>query len=185
VTGIRRLAIGEVLEIVPPRFGDARGWFSETYSRRTLLRAGVDLDFVQDNRSFSAAAGTLRGLHYQEPPAAQDKLVSVLAGAIFDVAVDIRRSSPTFGRHVCLTLTAFAGNQILIPKGFAHGFLTLEPNTEVMYKVTNFYSREHDHGLAWNDPDLAIPWPLQERSPILSDKDAHLPQLGDVAPPFL
>lgn len=176
------LDIPDVKLIQPRKFGDHRGFFSETYNRRSLADAGIDLDFVQDNHSLSAEPGTLRGLHCQTPPMAQDKLVRVVRGAIWDVAVDIRAGSPTFGRWVGATLSAENWAQILVPVGFAHGFVTLEPNTEVIYKVTAYYSPDDDKGLAWNDPDLAIDWPMPEgvSAPILSDKDARQPRLCDV-----
>jgi dTDP-4-dehydrorhamnose 3,5-epimerase len=173
-------AIPEVKIIEPVRHGDARGFFSETYNGRAFAEAGLRLDFVQDNHSLSAARGTVRGLHFQVPPYAQAKLVRVVRGAIFDVAVDIRRGSPSFGRHVSATISAEAWNQILVPVGFAHGFCTLEPNTEVVYKVTSYYSREHDKGLLWNDPALAIPWPVEAGEAALSAKDAALPRFDEL-----
>ena len=150
------LSIPDVRLFTPRRFGDHRGWFTETWSRRTL-----DIAFCQDNMSLSAEVGTIRGLHFQQPPHAQAKLVMVLKGAILDVAVDIRRASPTFGRHVAVELSAAAGNQLLIPRGFAHGFCTLEPGTQVLYKVDDFYAPESDAGIFWADPDLAINWPVR------------------------
>lgn len=170
---------GGVLEIVPKRLGDARGFFSETYNRDALAQQGVDLTFVQDNHSLSAAAGVLRGLHYQLPPKAQAKLVRVVKGRIFDVAVDIRRESPGFGQWVSCIISAEAWNQILVPAGFAHGFLTLEPDTEVIYKVTEAYSPEHDRGIRYDDPEIGVDWPLGDLSPILSDKDARAPFLAE------
>ncbi|WP_207478453.1 dTDP-4-dehydrorhamnose 3,5-epimerase [Arenibaculum pallidiluteum] len=170
--------------LMPRRFGDSRGWFAETWNRKALLEAGVDLDFVQDNQSLSVPSGTVRGLHFQSPPFAQDKLVRVLRGAIVDVAVDIRRDSPTYGRHVMVRLDAAEGAQLLVPKGFAHGFVTLEPETEVLYKVTNYYAPQHDHGVLWNDPDLGIAWPVQEGAAHLSDKDLRQPRLRDIQTPF-
>jgi dTDP-4-dehydrorhamnose 3,5-epimerase len=156
---IRKLELPEVLEITPRRFGDDRGFFSETYNLERFKEAGIDLVFVQDNHSYSAAKGILRGLHYQLEPRAQDKLVRVVKGAILDVAVDIRRSSPTFGKWVALEITAEKGNQILVPKGFAHGFLTIEPHTEVIYKVTDVYSPSHDRSIRFDDPSIGIDWP--------------------------
>jgi dTDP-4-dehydrorhamnose 3,5-epimerase len=181
---VRRLALPEVLEIVPQKFGDARGFFSETWSGPALAQHGIDVAFVQDNHSLSVEAGVLRGLHYQEPPYAQAKLVRVVRGAIWDVAVDIRPGSRTFGRWVGLHLSAEAWNQILVPEGFAHGFVTLEPNTEVVYKVSAPYSREHDRGIRWNDPALGIDWPLEGRTPILSDKDRTAPLLAEAPAAF-
>ena len=185
---VEETAISAVKVVTPRKFGDARGFFSEVYNRRALAEAGIDLDFVQDNHSFSAEKGTLRGLHFQAPPMAQDKLVRCTRGAILDVAVDIRRSSPTYGRHVAVELSADNWKQLLVPKGFLHGFLTLTPDVEVQYKVTAPYSAAHDGGVAWDDPDLALPWPLpwpkSDRAPILSDKDAKLPRLRDLAAIF-
>jgi dTDP-4-dehydrorhamnose 3,5-epimerase len=173
------LSIPDVRLITPRRFGDHRGWFTETWSRRTL-----DIAFCQDNMSLSAEMGTIRGLHFQKPPHAQAKLVMVLQGAILDVAVDIRRASPTFGRHVAVELSAAAGNQLLIPRGFAHGFCTLEPGTQVMYKVDDFYAPESDAGIFWADPDLAINWPVRVDQAHLSPKDLGLPRLKDIESPF-
>jgi dTDP-4-dehydrorhamnose 3,5-epimerase len=175
---IESLEIPEVKLIRPRRHGDDRGYFVETWNRRTFAAAGVDVDFVQDNVSYSRLPGTIRGLHYQERPMPQAKLVRVVSGAAFDVAVDLRRASPTFGRHVCATLSAENGTQLFIPVGFAHGFCTLEPDTEVAYKASGYYAPEHDAGIAWDDPDLGIAWPLAGRAPILSGKDRRLPRLG-------
>ena len=177
---IVELAIPDVKIIQPKKFGDQRGFFSETYSRRMFEMAGLQLDFVQDNHSLSAEVGTVRGLHFQLPPFAQDKLVRVVRGAIFDVAVDIRKNSPTRGQHVSAVISAEAWNQILIPIGFAHGFCTLEPDTEVIYKVTNFYSPEHDRGLLWNDPGLRIDWPVAAGKALLSDKDSKQPRMDEL-----
>ncbi|AWU97978.1 dTDP-4-dehydrorhamnose 3,5-epimerase [Azospirillum ramasamyi] len=176
------LDIPDVKIIRPKKFGDHRGFFSETYTKKTFEAAGLHYDFVQDNHSLSAEVGTVRGLHFQLPPFAQDKLVRVVRGAILDVAVDIRKDSPTFGRHVSAVISAADWNQILVPIGFAHGFCTLEPDTEVIYKVTNYYSAEHDRGLLWNDPALGIDWPVAADKARLSDKDHKHPtfaQLGD------
>jgi dTDP-4-dehydrorhamnose 3,5-epimerase len=173
--------IADVIEIRPKRFGDDRGWFSEAYRRDLFAAAGIDLDFVQDNESFSALPGTIRGLHYQLPPVAQDKLVRVLRGSILDVAVDIRESSPTFGKHVTRTLNANVGNQLLVPAGFAHGFITLTPDVHVAYKVTAPYAANAERAIRWDDPELAIEWPDVEGTdaPILSDKDAVAPGFAD------
>jgi dTDP-4-dehydrorhamnose 3,5-epimerase len=168
-------AIADVRIIVPKRHGDARGYFCETWSRGAMAAAGLDLDFVQDNQSLSATPGTLRGLHFQTPPFAQSKLVRVLRGAILDVAVDLRRSSTSYGRHVAVELSAENGRQLLVPKGFAHGFVTLVPDTEVFYKVDAPYAPDHDSGVRWDDPDLAIAWPLDGREPVLSAKDKAQP----------
>lgn len=173
------LPIPDVRLITPRRFGDDRGWFTETWSRRTL-----DIGFCQDNMSLSAEVGTIRGLHFQKPPHAQAKLVMVLQGRILDVAVDIRKASPTFGQHVAVELSAAAGNQLFIPRGFAHGFCTLEPGTQVMYKVDDFYAPETDAGIFWADPDLAINWPVRVDQAHLSPKDLGLPRLKDIESPF-
>ncbi|TIT33744.1 MAG: dTDP-4-dehydrorhamnose 3,5-epimerase, partial [Mesorhizobium sp.] len=156
---IRPLGLDGVLEIIPKRFGDTRGFFVETYNVERFSDAGIDLRFVQDNHSYSAAAGVLRGLHYQLPPRAQDKLLRVIRGRILDVAVDIRRSSKTFGKWVALDISAEKGNQILVPQGFAHGFVTLVPDTEVLYKVTDTYSPEHDRSIRFDDPAIGVEWP--------------------------
>lgn len=177
---VERLAIPDVKIVRPRKHGDARGFFSETYSHRALADAGIDLTFVQDNHAFSAAQGTVRGLHFQTAPFAQDKLVRVIRGSILDVAVDLRRSSPTYGKHVSAVISAQDWNQILVPTGFAHGLLTLEPDTEVLYKVTNYYSPQHDLGLLWNDPSLGIAWPISEADAILSAKDKVQPRLADL-----
>jgi dTDP-4-dehydrorhamnose 3,5-epimerase len=177
---VEATAIADVKIITPKKFGDHRGFFSETYNRKAFQEAGLQLDFVQDNHSLSAEVGTLRGLHFQSHPFAQDKLVRVTRGRILDVAVDIRRSSPTFGQHVAVELSAENWRQLLIPVGFAHGLLTLEPNTEVLYKVTNIYSQPNDLGLAFDDPDLGIAWPVAADKVILSDKDRKHPRLRDL-----
>ena len=168
---IRPLGLDGVFEIRPRRFGDDRGFFSEVWSRGALAEAGLDLDFVQDNHSYSAARGVLRGLHYQLPPAAQDKLVRVSRGSVYDVAVDIRPGSPTFGNWVGLTLSAELWNQILVPKGFAHGFVTLEEHTEVQYKVTAPYRPDLERAIRFDDPDLGIDWPVGSEEIQLSAKD--------------
>ena len=179
MTEIRKNELEGVLEIVPKRFGDDRGFFSETYNRKVLQDAGVDLDFVQDNHSYSARRGVLRGLHYQLPPFAQDKLVRVVRGAIFDVAIDIRRSSPQFGKWHAIEISATKWNQFLVPKGFAHGFVTLEEDTEVIYKTTDFYSPEHDRAIRYDDPSIGIDWPLGADELQLSPKDLRAPPLAD------
>jgi dTDP-4-dehydrorhamnose 3,5-epimerase len=176
------LAGVRVLE--PKRFGDARGYFCETYNARDLAEVGIDCVFVQDNESFSAGAGTLRGLHYQAPPRAQAKLVRVIRGAVLDVVVDARPGSPGFGQWTGVELSAQNGRQLFVPRGFLHGFVTREPDTLVAYKVDNHYSREHDGAVAWNDPDLAIDWGLGGRAPVLSDKDAMAPSWRDWTSPF-
>ncbi len=181
---ITALSIADVRLITPRRLEDARGYFSETYRHDLLADAGIDVAFVQDNESLSVAAGTVRGLHYQSPPFAQAKLVRVLAGAVFDVAVDIRNGSPTFGQSVSATLSAANGEQLFIPEGFAHGFCSLSDNTLLAYKVSALYSKEHDHGVLWRDPDLAIAWPVSPDQATLSDKDAAMPRLTDISSPF-
>jgi dTDP-4-dehydrorhamnose 3,5-epimerase len=172
----------EVLEITPRRFGDHRGFFTETWNRHTWTAAGIDLDFVQDNHSLSAPVGTLRGLHFQAPPRAQDKLVRVVTGAVLDVAVDIRRGSPRYGRWVAVELSAENGKQLLIPKGFAHGFMTLLPDTQFLYKCTDTYAPETEGAILWNDPYIGINWGRDDV--ILSGKDAEAPAFADFVSPF-
>jgi dTDP-4-dehydrorhamnose 3,5-epimerase len=169
--------------VKPTRFGDQRGYFIETYSRPAYAEFGIDAEFVQDNQSMSATPGTLRGLHFQRPPFAQAKLVRVLRGAIFDVAVDIRRGSPAYGRWCGTRLTGEGCEQLFVPRGFAHGFVTLEPHTEVAYKVDSIYSQEHEGGIAWNDPSLAIAWPWTD-GVVLSEKDKTLPRFDEFRSPF-
>ena len=181
---VEHLNIPDVRLLSPRKHGDRRGFFSETYNRKALAVFGIDIDFVQDNHSYSADKGTVRGLHFQTPPFAQDKLVRVARGAVFDIAVDLRRSSPTYGRHVSAVLTAEAWNQILVPIGFAHGFMTLEPDTEVIYKVSNYYAPDHDKGLLWNDPALGINWPIPDDEAVFSEKDRKLPRLAELVTPF-
>ncbi|KAB2713842.1 dTDP-4-dehydrorhamnose 3,5-epimerase [Brucella intermedia] len=176
---VRTLALEGPLEIIPRKSGDDRGFFSETYNAKSFAEAGIDLTFVQDNHSYSAARCVVRGLHYQLPPFAQDKLVRVTRGAILDVAVDIRKGSPTFGKWVALEVSAEKWNQILVPKGFAHGFMTLVEHTEVIYKVTNYYSPEHDRSIRFDDPAIGIDWPISASGVQLSDKDQKAPMLAD------
>jgi dTDP-4-dehydrorhamnose 3,5-epimerase len=169
----------EAVKIITPKsFQDARGIFCETYNRNQFFEHGIELNFVQDNQSSSAEIGTIRGLHFQRSPAAQAKLVRVLRGSTFNVAVDLRRGSPTYGKWAGETLSANDGKQLLIPVGFAHGFCTLECDTQVFYKVTAHYSAEDDLGVAWNDPDLAINWPVPAGKAVLSEKDMRLPRLN-------
>lgn len=177
-------AIPAVKRVVPKRHGDERGWFCETFRADVLRQAGIETAFVQDNQSFSKPAGTLRGLHFQLAPAAQTKLVRVLAGAILDVAVDLRRASPTYGRHVSVRLDAEGGEQLYVPAGFAHGFCTLEPDTMVAYKVDAYYSPAHDRSVIWNDPEIGIAWPVSGEEAILSDKDRIAPRLADLGDLF-
>ena len=178
------LPLAGVKLITPRRFGDARGWFSETFNARALAEAGIDMAFVQDNQSFSAEAGTVRGLHFQAPPAAQDKLVRVLSGAILDVAVDIRRGSPTYGRWCGAKLSADNGAQMLVPAGFLHGFVTLVPDSAVFYKCSDFYMPETEGAVRFDDPDLAIDWGIDVDKAILSDKDRAAPGFADLDSPF-
>jgi dTDP-4-dehydrorhamnose 3,5-epimerase len=177
-------AIEGVKIITPKRHGDNRGFFSEVYNQNTWRKAGLDYEFVQDNHSLSAEVGTIRGMHFQTPPFAQAKLVRAARGRVFDVVVDLRRSSSTFGRHVAVELSAENWRQLLVPIGFAHGFCTLEPNTEFLYKVTNFYSAPNDRGLAFDDPDLGIDWPVAPSEAHLSDKDRKWPRLRDLVDAF-
>jgi dTDP-4-dehydrorhamnose 3,5-epimerase len=177
---VTALAIPDVRIIRARKFGDHRGFFSETWNRRSFAEAGIDIDFVQDNHSLSAEIGTLRGLHFQGPPFAQDKLVRVVKGRILDVAVDLRKSSPTFGKWVAAELSAEGWQQILVPIGFAHGFCTLEADTEVIYKVSNYYAPQADFGVLWNDPELAIDWPVSADKVVLSDKDKVQPRFSEL-----
>ncbi|WDI32461.1 dTDP-4-dehydrorhamnose 3,5-epimerase [Hyphococcus flavus] len=181
---VQSLAIPEVKLITPRRFSDDRGFFSETYNARAFAQAGVDCAFVQDNHSYSAKTGTVRGLHYQAPPHAQSKLVRVLRGSIIDVAVDARKSSPTYGQWVKAELSAENGVQIFVPKGFLHGFITLEPETEVAYKVDAFYDGPSDGSVKWNDPDLGIDWGVSDKDTSLSDKDASAPAWAAFKSPY-
>ncbi|MGE3066510.1 MAG: dTDP-4-dehydrorhamnose 3,5-epimerase [Hyphomicrobiaceae bacterium] len=174
---------GPVL-ITPRIFRDERGFFSETFNRKAMEAAGLPVDFVQDNHSLSVSPGVIRGLHFQTEPHAQGKLVRVTRGAIYDVAVDIRRGSPTYGRHVAVELSARNWRQLWVPAGFAHGFCTIEPDTEVLYKVTDFYAPDCDRGLAWNDPALGIAWPVAQGTETLSDKDRRHPPLSELPPCF-
>lgn len=181
---IERFDIEGVLRLRPAVFEDARGAFSETYSARAFAAQVGDVAFVQDNVSLSLKRGTVRGLHFQAAPQAQAKLVRVLRGAILDVAVDLRRQSPTYGRHVVAELRAGDGSQLFVPRGFAHGFCTLEDDTEIFYKVDAFYAPQHDRSLRWNDPELGIAWPISEAEAVLSEKDARAPRLRDLSPKF-
>lgn len=166
------------------RFGDDRGWFTETYSERALAERGVVDRFVQDNHSLSVDVGTVRGIHFQRAPYAQAKLVRCVRGAIVDYAVDLRRGSPSYGEWVSAELTADNGIQLYIPVGYGHAFVTLEPGTEVVYKVNAVYAAECDGGIAWDDPDVGIDWPLPASGPVLSDKDRRLQRLSDFDSPF-
>ena len=177
---IRPLTHPDVKLIRAPRFTDQRGYFTETYVRGDFVAAGIAHEFVQDNESLSLRPGTVRGMHFQIPPFAQAKLIRVLSGRIFDACVDLRRSSPRYGQHATVELSAESGDQLFVPAGFAHGFCTLEPDTTVLYKVDAVYSAEHERGIAWSDPALAIPWPIGPDAAILSAKDAALPPLRDL-----
>jgi len=179
-----RLAIPDVILVTPKRFGDERGYFSETFRENDYAAAGITGPFVQDNHAYSAQAGVLRGLHYQRPPNAQAKLVRCTRGAIFDVAVDIRQGSKTFGKYVSAELSAENGAQLYIPVGFAHGYLTLTEHCDVLYKVSDYYSPEDEGGLAWNDPMLAVDWPMPKSEIRLSEKDRALDSLAALCSPF-
>jgi dTDP-4-dehydrorhamnose 3,5-epimerase len=181
---VKALAIPEVKLITPAIFRDDRGFFSETYSRQAFASCGIDVDFVQDNHALSRGAGVLRGLHFQIDPHPQGKLVRVVRGSIFDVAVDVRHGSPTFGHHVSATLSAANWSQLWLPVGFAHGYCTLEPDTEVIYKVTDFYAPACERGVAFDDPGLGIAWPVPASAAQLADKDRRLPRLADLPAHF-
>lgn len=181
---IEKTGLDGVVALVPRRFGDDRGFFAETYSLRAYRDAGISVEFVQDNHSLSHRVGTLRGLHFQAPPKAQDKLVRCGRGAIFDVAVDIRRGSPTYGHWVGRELSAENGVQLFVPKGFAHGFATLLPDSEIVYKCSDYYAPEAEGAVRWDDPTLGIEWPLAGE-PVLSGKDAGAPYLADFTSPFV
>ena len=181
---LRPTALEGVVVITPRRFGDARGFFSETWNARAFAEAGFDLGFVQDNHSKSAPAGTVRGLHFQAPPHAQDKLVRVVRGRVIDVAVDIRKGSPSYGHWVAEELSAENGCQLLVPKGFLHGFATLEPDTEVLYKCTDLYAPQTEGAVRFDDPDLGIDWGVAPEQATLSDKDAKAPRFAELDSPF-
>ena len=180
---VERLGIPDLLLIRPKRYTDSRGYFVETYNREAFAKMGIGAVFVQDNHSLSLRQCTIRGLHFQSAPFAQCKLVRVVRGRIFDVVVDIRRTSASFGRHVSVELSARDGGQIMIPAGFAHGFCALEPETEVVYKVDQYYSASHDRGIRWDDPMIGIDWPLGGQPATLSEKDKNLPLLVDAQIP--
>jgi dTDP-4-dehydrorhamnose 3,5-epimerase len=182
---VQDTALAGVKKLTPRRFGDSRGWFSETWNARTMAAAGIEAAFVQDNQSHSAQKGTVRGLHYQAPPDAQAKLVRVLRGRILDVAVDVRVGSPTYGRWVAEELTAEGGEQLWVPRGFLHGFLTLEDHTDVAYKVDAFYAGGSDGSVRFDDPDLGIDWGIDPAAAVLSAKDAAAPSFRDFRSPFV
>ncbi len=181
---VEETAIPAVKILTPKKFGDSRGFFSEVYSKGAWDATGLDFVFVQDNHSFSAAVGTLRGLHFQIAPAAQDKLIRVARGRILDVALDVRRASSTFGKHVAVELSADNWRQMLVPIGFAHGFVTLEPNCEVLYKTTAPYAPACERGIAFDDPALGIAWPLPEEGPKPSERDKRWPRLSETTDLF-
>ena len=181
---VRNCVLAGLVLLRPRRFIDARGYFVETYNECAFQAAGITANFVQDNQSFSAKRGTIRGLHFQLPPSAQAKLVRVLQGSVYDVAVDLRVGSPSYGRWTGETLTADGGEQLFVPRGFAHAFCTLEPDTVAAYKVDEFYAPASDSGLIWNDPALAIAWPVASEEVVLSDKDLKLGRFADFVSPF-
>ncbi|MCC6889562.1 MAG: dTDP-4-dehydrorhamnose 3,5-epimerase [Hyphomicrobiales bacterium] len=176
---VRTLPIPGPVVIVPRKFTDARGFLSETFSAQAFCSRVAPVPFVQENHSYSQAAGTIRGIHFQIPPHAQGKLIRVVRGAIFDVALDLRADSPHFGKHVGVELSAANWAQLWVPAGFGHGFCTIAPDTEVLYKLTAPYHPESERGIAWDDPDLAIAWPLAEREPSLSERDRRHPRLAE------
>ncbi len=176
---VERLRVPDLILVTPPRFGDARGFFSEVFNAPRFAEAGIDMPFIQDNQSLSQERGVIRGLHCQVAPHPQGKLVRCTRGAIWDVAVDARRGSPTYGQWAAAELSAENWAQLWVPPGFLHGFCTLQGNTEVIYKVTDVYDRGSERGVIWNDPDLALPWPVTEAEAVLSDKDRILPRWVD------
>ncbi len=176
---VERLRVPDLILVTPPRFGDARGFFSEVFNAPRFAEAGIDMPFVQDNQSLSQERGVVRGLHCQIAPHPQGKLVRCIRGAIWDVAVDARRGSPTFGQWAAVELSAENWAQLWVPPGFLHGFCTLQEDTEVIYKVTDVYDRASERGVVWNDPDLALPWPVAEAEAVLSGKDCNLPRWAD------
>ena len=180
-----KTSLNDLISLIkPPRYDDNRGFFSEIYNRKRYLEMGIDVDFVQDNHSLSRDVGTLRGLHFQAPPYAQGKLVRCGRGVIFDVAVDIRKGSQTYGQWVGYVLSADNGHQLYVPIGFAHGFVTLEPNSEIVYKCSDYYAPETEGVIKWNDPDIGIDW-LLTGNPILSEKDSLAPFFKDFESPFI
>lgn len=185
MTSFARLDIAGLIEVTPDKHGDHRGFFSEVFKRSDFEAEGISIDWIQDNQSYSATAGTIRGLHFQLPPLAQHKLIRVLRGSIFDVVVDIRRGSPTFAKWAGRTLSSANWRQLLVPIGLAHGFMTIEPDTEVMYKVSAPWSREHERTIRWDDPALGIEWPRMGTTPTLTDKDRDAPTLAEFDSPFV
>lgn len=185
MTLVTPTALSDVLLVTPARHGDHRGFFSESWNRARLAEAGVDVDFVQDNHSMSQKKGTLRGLHFQAPPHAQDKLVRCGRGRLYDVAVDVRRGSPTYGQWVGAELSFENGRQLFVPKGFLHGFMTLEDNTEILYKCSDYYAPDCDGAVRYDDAEIGIDWPGDADDVVLSDKDAAAPLLADFNSPFV
>lgn len=181
---VEKTSLEEVVVLTPRRFEDPRGWFSEVWNQETLRGLGIDINFVQDNHSYSVPAGTVRGLHYQSPPHAQDKLVRVGRGSVLDVAVDVRNGSPQYGKWVGVELSAQNGKQLLVPKGFLHGFVTLEPETEVLYKCSDYYAADCDGAVRFDDPDIGIDWGLDVQNFTVSDKDANATAFRDFKSPF-
>lgn len=181
---VRTTKLQGVLVLKPRRFADARGYFVETYTEREFRRAGIMATFVQDNQAFSLHRGTIRGLHFQLPPAEQAKLIRVIRGSVYDVAVDLRLGSPTYGQWIAERLTADSGDQLYVPRGLAHGYCTLEPDTELAYKVDSYYTPACDSGIIWNDPTLNIPWPVAPQTAIVSDRDTRLASFAAFASPF-
>lgn len=185
VIEIEQTKLPGVLVITPKRFGDDRGFFSESWNKERLVENGVELEFVQDNHSLSRQLGTVRGLHYQTPPHAQAKLVRCGRGALLDVAVDIRKGSPTYAQWMAIELNEDNGKQLLVPEGFAHGFVTLRPDTEIVYKCTDYYAPDCDRAIAFDDPDIGVDWGITRDTAVLSDKDAEAPKLSDADTPFI
>ena len=181
---VETFPISGVLLVTPPRFADSRGYFVETYSQRGFAAIGIDMTFRQDNQSLSTQRGTIRGLHFQLAPEPQSKLVRVLTGSVFDAAIDLREGSATYGKWCGATLTAARGETMFVPKGFAHGFCTLEPDTIIAYKVDGFYNKAAERGIRWDDPDIAVEWPLPADEIVVSERDAAMPYLRDAATPF-
>ena len=181
---LKQTPLTGVIVITPARFGDHRGFFSESYSAKALAEHSITTQFVQDNHSLSMTQSTIRGLHFQAPPHAQDKLVRCGRGAVFDVAVDIRKGSPTYGQWFGVELSFENGKQLLVPAGFAHGFVTRAPETEIIYKCSDYYAQETEGAIAWDDPQVGIDWGLGDMTPVLSDKDANAPSLADLNSPF-
>lgn len=182
---VEETSLPGLLVVTPARHGDERGFFSESWNRAALAEQGIDIDFVQDNHSLSQKAGTVRGLHFQAPPHAQAKLVRCGRGRLYDVAVDIRAGSPTFGKWVGVELSFENGKQILVPEGFLHGFVTLEPETEIIYKCSDYYAPESDGAVRYNDPEIGIDWGITPDQAVISEKDAAAPLLSEIETPFV